>query len=266
MLMVFAHQPGAAMIPSKTPDDLSPEARAVFGRAVRSSRAYEVHEMEMPFAREVADAHLGSLYISDRAATLTPVRLSNFFTVADSGSVNTAGLYIEVEFLPHGMPDEPGALLAVLLDAEFYRFDNGRLPWPQWRIGVRHATATDTDHAHVYLADLKIDNPVTTRVLGGETVFIGLLNSALLYPLGHDVTKVDEYDEPIDPTDLCTAYESCKARPHVYGAKYIPPHRDDLDAVVGMPVRITVQARTAVDEHGVRLGTSTITHEQQETI
>jgi hypothetical protein len=253
------------MIPSKAVADLSEEARAVLRRAQQSHRQYVVHQQEMPFAEEVAQAHRGSLYISDRAATLTPTLFAAPFTVADSAVVDSYGLYAEVELLSHDTVDSPGRLLACLLGAEFHRTDNGRMPWPQWRLSVRHDTATDVDHAHVYVADLRIDNPQVTRVIGGETTYVGILNQALLYPLGFDVTSVNEYGDPTTPDDaLCTYSEQCKKRPHFYGARFVPPEREDITALAGTPVRITVQARNTVDEHGLRLGTTPITYEQEE--
>lgn len=248
------------MIPSKMPADLSAEARTLLRAAHRGDGfPPKITDDQIPAAREIAEAHLGRLRLdSQYGHSLSVTRLAKNFTVAEGPT--DRGFYVEVEVLRHA-DDRSGILLACLTGAKYQRQDSSRAPWQQWRLTAMHPTATDGEHDPAYLADFRIEHPTVTDLHPGETVLVGILSQVLLWPLGTDITLLDDQRPEVRLTEpeMCTMDSCIQHRGSHPFAPYLPPERRELDVYQGRTVRITLRPQTGVDAHGLPTGTTTIT-------
>lgn len=252
------------MIPTAAYTDLSEGAKALYRTAQEDyNPGTKVNgEQQMAAAIELTETGYATLSTSDEyGSTLHLEPKSRDFTAAvRTDAANHPHLtYIEVEVL-HSATDDHGTTLACLYGAEISNKTRQGAPWPQWNARVHHATARDRDHSPSILADLTIDHPVLSSIDGIQTVLIGTLADIRAWQSGTDITLLDaNRHTPIDEPVMCTYGAACAATPHPYGP-YLPPERDDLDAHVGRPVRITITPISLVDAHGQHTARPRITH------
>jgi hypothetical protein len=160
---------------------------------------------------------------------------------------------IEIHIVPLDsarFPTREGILLARLDGADIdLRTTEGH--WSVASIDVPHLDATDFEHDTAHLARIEVAGLTLLSLYGGETRYAGTLVEARLYPQDVDPLTVGDADtepEQCDGTspmwnNETNIWDTRKTHdPHPLMA-YLPPARDELDALCPSVVTITVRPR-----------------------
>lgn len=228
------------MIPSLTPSELpTAMVRAVYEQS-RSGRleAWSSDPSVAEAGAVLAEAGLGHVSSVGDRHCLTTIGLHPAFTVARSGGRRQPWrCYVELL-----LPAPRGPLLLACLDGAQLtaRAHLQDLPWDTWTVTVYDDSATDAEHDPVHLADFEIAALSVRSISGATSVYAGFLTSARAWPNDVDPFSLEDFG-------ACSAI-SCPA-PHPFGP-YLAPERDDLCAVVGQPVLVSVSPQSATDDRG----------------
>ena len=237
-------------VPKLAPAQLSNEGRTLYATMLERRGDLSFDPLQRQYVRvqpgtplspvltaaidEVVAANLGEW--DAKKSRLTVRAVHEQYTVAEPGSGDQ---YIEVSVIEGTRdPDrDRGALLACLPGATLEVRSSGS--WPVWDIISRHRKATDVEHDTARIAHLQVANPVLVAMRGQRiSEFVGTLVSARLYPCG--VAAADAADDVFDGGEMC---DSC-TKSHPF-APYLPPRRRDLEAVLPLVVRFTVEPKKA---------------------
>jgi len=163
--------------------------------------------------------------------------------ITDGGDSRDDGMYAEVTV--EGSAHSSAILLLTMFGAKTRNNigDHGNFALPVTRISVRHAHATDEEHDSSYVADLEIVNPALSGVSDiGQVTILGTLGKVLYYPRDTPVVNAD--------IDMCDGGEYCR-RGHAHPfANFTPPENENLAALSGKMVTVTMIPRRMVDTNG----------------
>jgi hypothetical protein len=130
------------------------------------------------------------------------------------------------------LPRPHDTLLAQLNGVELYPSGSSNNAYPSFRLTVEHPSLYDDDHSTVYLVRAELENPVFTYVSPAITQLHAVIRELYAYPPGSG---------PQDVTDSSTWQDTCKTcSPHHQFGRYLPPSRDDLKALIGSVVHVTL--------------------------
>jgi hypothetical protein len=152
-----------------------------------------------------------------------------------------------------GARDRNGVIIAFLHGAELDRRD-GDTPFPEWRLRVKHVTATDFEHDAVHLANFQLLQVVIDQFshFGGLTV-MGILGEAEMYGRGNDPIENKTPDDEND-SNWCDGWpnENGSHTPHPFAPYTVKDdeHKARLAKFKGRLVRIEMTPRGLVDANG----------------